>query len=465
MCQAIARELEGIELGDERLNARAGRLLETLAADPAASINAACGGWSETQAAYRFFNNQRVEPEKLLRPHREATERRIDEQAVVLFVQDTTELDYSNHPAEGVGLLNRPQRRGFYDHSHIAFTPERLCLGVVDVEFFSRTAESLGKTEEREHAPIEEKESFRWLKGYRLACEVAERHPETQIVSVADSEADIYELLVKIAEQPTQADFVIRAKYDRCLPERDPTQGPHVHRKVRQELAETPPVTTRVIDLPQTPKRPARQATLELRAKEIVLKPPHGRGPLGEMTLRMVHVQEVDPPDDGTAVDWLLITSLPIDSVEAVLKVADYYTARWPIEVYFRTFKTGCRVEEVQLETADRLLSCLMLYKIIAWRVMYLTYLGRECPELPCTAVFADVEWQPTWQVARQEGPPKTPPTLNEFINVLAELGGYNNRPDDPPPGPQAIWTGIRRMTDFALAWKSFQNNAKVVCK
>lgn len=465
MCQGIAAELEKIDLGDQRLNARAGSLLERLAANPAVSVNAACQGWSETQAAYRFFDNERVDPAKLLAPHRQATEQRMAEQSIVLVVQDTTELDYSAHPAAGVGLLNKAERQGLYDHSHIAFTPERLCLGVLDAEFFSRTAETLGKTAERKRDPIETKESFRWLKGYRLACELSGQLPATQVVSVADREADIYDVFLEAERHPTLAEFIIRAKIDRSLPERDLEVGPHAYRKMRAEIAASEAIVSRLIELPQTPRRKAREARLAIRAGQLVVKPPHVRGREPHVTLRVVLVQEVDAPDDDTAIDWLLVTSLPIDSADDVLQVVDYYAARWAIEVFFRVFKTGCRVEEVQLETVERLLNCLMLYKVIAWRVMYLTYLGRECPELPCTAVFAEIEWKPTWKIVVKKEPPADPPSLNAFLNVLATLGGYNARKTDAPPGPQYIWSGLRRMTDFAIAWSAFQKKEKLVCK
>lgn len=464
MCHGIALELEGIDLGDERLNARAGSLLERLSANPAASINAACHGWSETQAAYRFFDNDRVDPDKLLEPHRRATKRRIADHPVVLLVQDTTELDYSAHPAQDLGLLNKEQRQGLYDHSLVAFTPERLCLGVLDVEFFSRTAETLGKSKERERDPIETKESFRWLKGYRLACALSAELPETQVINIADRESDLYDIFLEAERDVTPAEFVIRAKNYRRLAERDVETGPHAYRTVRDDVAASDVIATRTIELPCTPQRAAREARLEVRAKQVCVKPPHTRGREPQVTLCAVLVQEVDAPDDGTAIDWMLFTSLPIDSIESVLRVIDYYSARWAVEIFFRVFKTGCRVEEVQLETAQRLKNCLMLYKLIAWRVMYLTYLGRECPELPCTAVFAEIEWKPTWKIATKQEPPETPPSIQEFLKVLAQLGGYNARRTDAPPGPQHIWIGLRRMTDFAIAWAVFQEQETLVC-
>ena len=456
MCDGIAAELEGIDLGDKRLNQRSTRIIEALAADPEASVNSACGGWNDTMAAYRFFKNPAIEPDDILDPHVNATKRRIKEHPVVLIAQDTTELDFSLHPPDDAQCLDREGRFGFYDHTHLAVTPERLCLGVVGVEQFARTPESLGKSQQRKKLPIEQKESFRWLTGYRLASDLARDCPDTQVVSVADSEADIYDIFMEAEKHPTPADFVIRAKEDRSIPERDLDSGPAVYRKVRDEVATSQLRGKRTVDLPQTPKRSARKATLEIRAIRVMVKPPHARPHLPRVTFNVVLVEEVGGPQDGTDVSWLLMTTLPIESFEDVLRVIDYYVARWTIEVYFRVLKTGCRVEDIQLETTSRIKNCLAFYKIIAWRVMQLTYLNRECPSLPCTAVFDDCEWKSVWRVTTKQKLPKNPPTLSEFIPLLAQLGGYNNRPSEPPPGPQTIWVGIRRMTDFAIAWLTF---------
>jgi hypothetical protein len=456
MCKELALELDGIDLRDKRLNDRSRLLIERLGANPAASINSSCQGWKETKAAYQFYDNEKVEPDKVLKAHRDATITRIREEEVVLIVQDTTELDYSKHPTKDSGVLDAEHRFGLYDHSHVAFTPERLCLGVVGVEFFSRTPESLGNTRKRRKDPIEAKESYRWLQGYRLACDLAASCSNTRIVSVADCECDIYDIFLETHEHDTPADFVIRAKQDRRLLEPEPTAGPHAYRSVVDEVATSPLLTTRVIDLPRTPKRESRQATLGIRATQVRVKPPAHRRDDEEVTYNVVLVEEVDGPHDGTDVCWLLITTLPIGSVNAVLLVVDYYIARWPIEVFFRVFKTGCRVEDIQLETNRRLMNSLMFYKVIAWRIMYVTFLGREYPNMPCNEVFADVEWKPVWKIVSDKPLPDTAPPLSVFIPMLAQLGGYNNRSTDQPPGAQAIWTGIRRMTDFAIAWSAF---------
>ena len=458
MCEGISSELAGIDLGDKRLNERSKIIVETLAADPQASINAACDGWAETQAAYRFFDNSKVTPEKILDSHIRATKKRVENQSVVLVVQDTTEFDFTAHPPDDLRCLNRSERFGLYDHTHLAVTPEKLILGVLGQEQYDRDPDSLGKTKERRSLPIEEKESMRWLSGYRLACKLSAECPDTTIVSVCDSEADIYDIFVESQQNDTPAEFIIRGKENRSTPERDLEAGPKVYRKVRDEVSNSEVRTTRIIELPQTPKREARQATLEIRAIQVTVKPPHMRSYLPSVMYNVVLVEEVGGPGDGTDVSWLLITTLPIDTIEDILRVVDYYVARWVIEEYFRTLKTGCRVEHIQLETASRLKNCLALYKIIAWRVLHLTYLNRTDPLVSCTTVFSDSEWKSVWSVTEPKKPiPSKPPTLGVFFRMLTRLGGYNNRKTERPPGPQAVWVGIRRMTDFALAWTAAQ--------
>lgn len=298
---------------------------------------------------------------------------------------------------------------------------------------------------------------MRWLTGYRLASDLSQECPDTQIVSVADQEADIYEIYVETQQHETPADFVIRAQGDRCTLIPDPDSGPAVYRNVEEVVLTSKVRFHHKIDLSQTPQRSARKAELEIRAVQVDLKPPHTKSQMKSVRCNVVLAQEVNGPDDGTAVSWLLITSLPIDSIEEILLILNYYVARWTIEVYFRTLKTGCRVEEIQLETTDRVKRCLALYKIIAWRVMSLTHLNRESPELPCDTVFSESEWKSVWLIVSKKKLPKKPPILGEFIPLLASLGGYNNRRTEAPPGPKTIWIGLQRMTDFAQAWLIFK--------
>lgn len=460
MADEIQSELDGVDFGDQRLNRRSKELLATLFADPAASINAACHGWTETNAAYRFFDNDRVALKKILAPHQKATHNRMLRHPVVLFAQDTTELDFSDHPPQGAGPLNSLSQRGFLDHSHMAITPEGLSLGVVEVDFWARADEGFGTSKQRQYDPLETKEKFRWLEGYRIACEWQRRTPGTQIVSLSDREGDIFELFTEVARQGQgAAEFVIRSGKTRNLTELDPQAPPGVesHRKLHEAVAAAPIIAVRKLELSRTPKRTPRTATLEIRATRVELKAPYRKhDPQPDVWINVVLVREVDPPPEVEPVEWVLLTTLPIATTEDVLRVVDYYAARWPIEVHFRIFKSGCRVEDIQLETAPRLLRCLMLYKIVAWRIQYLTHLGRECPELPCETLFTADEWKSVWTITQKEPIPAKSPCLRDFLLLLGKLGGHNGRKKDGPPGPQAIWVGIRRMTDFALAWHAF---------
>ena len=470
---AITKELSGIDLGDKRLNRRSQLVLQGLSVDPQASINGSFDSWSETHAAYRLFDNPQVTPQAILEPHYAATHERIRQHPVVLIVQDTTEYDFSKHPPRDAACLTKPNRLGFYDHTHLAVAPEGWALGLVGSETFERAPESLGSTKNRSHLPIEEKESFRWLQGFRLARQISCECPETRIISVADCEADIYDIFLEAQigrdnpNSPT-TDYVIRSKENRLLNERIPPREHNsryaVYRKLRDETRQEPVLCRKDIELPETPKRTSRNASLEVRARQVTLHHPKNRAGLAEVTCNVVYVQEIGlqqpspelKPDDNKLIEWWLLTSLPATTPAEVEQILDYYKARWTIEVYFRMLKTGCRVEQIQLEIMSRVKNCLAFYRIIAWYVLCLTHLNRYAPDQPCTTVFTDSQWQPVWRITTRKPLPPQPPTLGTLILLLARLGGYNNRPKEPPPGPQPLWVGLRRMHDFALALQTY---------
>jgi hypothetical protein len=172
--------------------------------------------------------------------------------------------------------------------------------------------------------------------------------------------------------------------------------------------------------------------------------------------VNVVLVSEVDPPAGDEPVEWLLITSLPVHDIEQVRLIVQYYCGRWMIEVFFRVLKSGCRVEERRFEQMDRLLACLAVYLIVAWRTLYVCRLGRSCPEMSCEAVFEPAEWKSVWKVVQREDPPNEPPPLGMMVRLVAQLGGYVNRKRTDPPGPQTVWIGLQRMHDFALCWQLF---------
>ncbi len=201
--------------------------------------------------------------------------------------------------------------------------------------------------------------------------------------------------------------------------------------------------------------RSAREAILEMRSATVTLKPPYRKsGKLPNVTHQVVMATEVNPPEDEDPINWILLTSLGIPNFETAVELIDLYMARWEVEVFHRVLKTGCKIEDLQLKADDRIKTAVAVYMIVAWRVLYMMKLGRECPDLPCDVVFEEDEWQACWTICHGTEAIKTKPTLGELITAVAQLGGFLARNADGSPGPQAIWQGLSRIRDFTLAWQ-----------
>jgi hypothetical protein len=451
-------EMAEVECDDRRLNRRVARVLGCLSEQPMRSIPGSCRSWAETFAAYRLFDNPRVTPERLLAPHCTATVARLREHPVVLLVQDSTELDFTRKPATAdLGRLNWKERQGLFLHLSLAVTPERLSLGVVEAQFWAQDPAVAHKNATRKQTPIEEKQSGHWLASYGEAGRLAQQVPETKLVSVADREGDIYEVFVawQEAEGP-RASWVIRACQDRRLTEKVP-ETPWRHQKLWAQAGAAPVLGEVEFEVPRRGTRRARRVRQTLQACAVELKPPARPGErLAVVRIWAVLAREVAPPPGEEPVEWLLLTSEPVESPEAAQRILDWYLARWQIEVFFRTLKTGCRVEQLALRTGPRLQCALVLYLVIAWRVLWVTMLGRVGPDLPAEAVFTEEEWKSVWVVVKRTPPPAEPPPLGEFVRMVAGLGGYLGRTGDGPPGPQTMWLGLQSMMHYALAWTAF---------
>jgi hypothetical protein len=442
-----AQEMLKVNLGDKRLERRAAKVLHQLAQRPEGSIPSAFQSWGETLAAYRFFDNEKVSAEKVLEPHRDATLERAKQFPVVLCVQDTTELDFTSKPQlQGLGPLSYECALGLYVQPTLAITPERLCLGVVDQWTWVRDAEDHGgkNRQHRLRRSLEEKESLRWVEGYRRVCDWQSTLSQTQLVYVADSESDLFELFEE--GETGEADWLIRACQDRAL------DGGGL---LKAAIRGTEILGRLEFDLPANAQRAQRHVVQTLRAARFKLRPPYRpdkKLPVVEVTA--ILAWEEDPPEGVEPVEWLLLTNLEVLSAEDAQEKVQWYVCRWQIEVYFRILKSGCRVEELQLQERDRLEVALALYMIIAWRVLYLIMLGRTLPEISCEAVLAPEEWKAVYLVTQKKRPPSQPPALQEMLILIATLGGFLARKGDGLPGPKALWIGLQRTRDFVLALK-----------
>jgi hypothetical protein len=470
----VMDEMKTANLNDKRLDQRLRSVLSQLAEHPTASIPAACGGHAEMTAAYRLFDNEKATFDKILEAHADATRERIAAQPVVVLVQDTTEVDLTRpkQPVMGAGPLDSGARVGALLHLLHAFTPDGTPLGTMHATAWMReeASECAGPSRAaRAATPIAEKESHRWVTTLDEAQNIAHQSPATQCVCVADSEADIYELFVAGTAEGTSIDWVVRAAQDRALHSENGGAG-----HLRERLLAGAVVFTQTIQVrgreakvacetrSRRQPRESREAEVEVRAAQVTLRPPwRPDRKLPDVTVNAVLVHEPSPPAGDVPVDWLLLTTLPIQDADEVRRVIQVYCIRWMIEVLFRVLKSGCRVEERRFEQIDRLLTCLAVYLIVAWRTLYVCRLGRSCPDIPCDAVFEPAEWKAVWKVVRREDPPPAPPPLGTMVRLVAQLGGYVNRKRHDPPGPQTLWIGLQRMHDFALCWEMFGPDAQ----
>lgn len=458
----VLEETKEVNFGDKRLNKRFGNILNNLLKSPEKSIPGACKSWGETIAAYRFFNHEEVNDAKILKPHQAATLKRIQQEEVVLIPQDTTEIDFTQRDTiAGMGYLSTRRSQGFYLHLSLAMTPERSCLGVVNVQTIVR--EKLGSRykKKRNQKPIEEKESYCWLEGYEAAKSIALSSPNTTVVSIADRAGDIYELLEQSPSEMNQAYWLVRARHNRRLVDEE---GNQLKQLLYEKVQLSEPIGEIEFELPEGKvyKREAthryarqpRKVKQEIRSCTVFLKNPKKNG---QVRIQVVHCCEMNAPTEEDKLEWLLLTSYPVEGAEGALNIVKWYLCRWQIEVFFKVLKSGCTIEKLQFESMNAIKNCLAIYLIVAWRILYLTMLGRSCPELDSSVLFEEHEWQSVCAVVTKKPPPKKPPKLNEMIRMIARLGGFLDRKSDGFPGAKVMWIGMQRMKDIALGWLTFK--------
>jgi hypothetical protein len=427
-------EFGGAELGDGRLTKRLIMLASDFADKPTASIPGACSGWAETQAAYRFFDQasdkkQSLGWEDILAPHMACTLARVRQHAVVLCLQDTTELDFNGQSIEGLGPLSYEAQRGLYLHPTYVVTPEREPLGVLDAWIWAREF----KDADGNRPGI--LESTRWIEGYERVGEAAVTMPETRFVYMADRESDIARLMQRAHVLKMPADWLVRSKHNRCLPE-----GGKLWAKVRSSEA----LGEIEFTLPGRAKQAARHVRQKLFACRVEL--PDGQG--GLLSVTCVIAQEIAAPKGVKPIEWRLATNREANTFEEAVTLIDWYRVRWEIEIFFNVLKNGCRVEALQLGHIDKIELALAIYMVVAWRLAHLVRLGRTHPDLSACELFSEEEWKGAYILADKE-PPSTPPSLRQIIRQIAMLGGFLGRKCDGEPGVKALWLGFARLRDF----------------
>ena len=365
-------ELGEADFGDQRLTNRFVSLTRDLSTKPECSVPQACGDWAGTKGAYRFWNNEKVTPEKIRAAHRDKTVERAKEYGTILAIQDTSSANYATHKAtKGLGPIDGHRTQGFHVHSVLAVSPDGIPCGLLHQKIWSRDEKDLRTKEERKKLPIEEKESYRWLESVEATKNAVS--PETHIITVADREADIFELFA--LPRPNNMDLLIRSTQDRCVQVEDPKM------KKLRESVEAVPKSSEIMTthLEHQPGIPARDVKFTLRWRTVtILVPVKKKKKYQNVTLTAILVTETESPEGVEPLSWLLLTSLPVETFAQAAQCVLWYRLRWLIERYHFVLKSGCQLEELQLETAERLEKALATYCLVAWRLLWLTGSGPE---------------------------------------------------------------------------------------
>ncbi len=452
---SIMYEFENAQLGDERLSKRLCRLAERFEHQPQASIPEATGSWGQACGAYRFFDNEEVDPEDILASHTERTLKRAQTEALMLAVADTTSLNYSERPnTKGLGPIGNSTDKAFglWLQSLLAFTPEGLPLGLLGAHSWARDPEQFGANHQRNQKPIEAKESYKWLRSYQTLQGLAARTPHTRWVMVADREADVYELFESAMGQPADPALLIRLQHNRAL------QG--FDRRLLAHLARAPQVGTLSVQVPRKKGQPTRRAQLEIRFVPVRLRAPQLKSKRGPLALWAIEAREAHPPRGVTPICWRLLTTLAVHTVKQAIEKVQWYCARWGIEVFHKVLKSACAVEAAQLEDVHRLQRLITVRLVVAWRIMWLDRLGRERPMAPISEILEEAQWKLLyWAVYGPGRLPRKKPTVGEGVRWIAQMGGFLGRRGDGNPGPQTLARGLARLDAVSLGWKLAHEN------
>jgi hypothetical protein len=448
------------ELGDRRLTRRLVSIAQAKGATPGASFLETVKGQPAAIAGYyRFLDRPDETPldmDRILAPHRERTLRRMQPLPEVLCIHDTTELNFSTlHACKGLGVIGKNQTatesRGLRLHSSFVVEPQDgLPLGLLNWRCDAPELKPERKGKDARYVPIEEKDTYRWIESLVECAAHDGALLKTHVIHVMDREADFFELFHHWS-LTRQDDLIVRAQHNR--------QGPEGI-KILDAVARLAPMATLQVDIPRKsarakkgrsaaqPPRPKRRATLNLRWIQTQIHPPaHGLShALAPVNAWLLHAHEEHPPQDAKPLEWFLLSTLPIRTLAEATQVLSSYAKRWRIEDWHRILKTCCRVEEPAHEDAECLKRLLAINMVIAWRLHLMTLLGREVPDLPAATIFSDLEIRCMRLFAQNHRLPP-PADLGAAVLLVAKLGGYIHRGNDPPPGAEVLCRGFIRLS------------------
>jgi IS4 transposase len=446
-------EFSNARLGDERLKRRLVQIGDALASDPSASFPDAMASDGDLEALYRFLSNRRVSAAAILEPHIEATAARAMGRTVAI-VHDSTDFVFSGASGESLGFIPRTTQRGFVGHFALAVGDKGDALGVLGLEtlFFENRIRGVVRRNrsaaQMAYRKKVDKASLRWDRMVEQTRRVVGK--DTDAIHVMDREGDNYRLLAAMIAGGDR--FIVRARHDRRPARTDDeatweTVG-EVARRATFRCEREVPLSKRRRDprLNATYRaREARTATLQISASRIVIKSP-GRAAVAQaprcLELNLVRVHEVEAPPELEQVEWLLLTTEPVDNQAQAEAVVDWYRRRWVVEEYFRALKTGCGYERRQLESRDALLRALALLVPIAWQLLALRDTARLDPKRPARSLLRPAQLAVLRTLMK--GKLAKSPSAVEAMLAVASQGGHLKR--NGKPGWQTLGKGMEKL-------------------
>jgi hypothetical protein len=400
------QEFGGAPLGDARLSRRLVDIAQSKAEKPGqAFTGVADGDWPAVKAYYRLIDHpdeDAVNMPHILSPHRERTVRRMKAQRTVLCIQDGSDQDYTSlAQCEGLGVIGTnqtsAQSRGLHLHTTLAVASNGLPLGVLRAQCVAPKLKSPKDKRPSWAIPIEEKETFCWIEGLRDTMDVAAEMPQTRLINVCDREADFFEMFEEQRRNPS-VDLLVRANHNRGVTE-DPFKLFEAIREAELQTKVQVPIPRqsarpKLSKKKARSKRPSRVAELEVRYQRIQLCPPKYYSGKDPIDIWILHAVEASPPEGTAAVEWFLLTTVDITSTDDAVQCLRWYCLRWRIEDFHRVLKSGCRIDKIGHETAERIRRAIAINLVIAWRIMLMTLLGRETAALPPEVLFSNIEIQ-----------------------------------------------------------------------
>jgi hypothetical protein len=456
----LSSEFTKADLGDARRSARLERIADQAASAPEASLPGRAGDPSQLEGTYRFLNNSHVEPEAVLEPHQQCVVGRAEAAGSVLVLHDTTDFGFGGEARQGLGTVAGSSKSGFYAHFSFCVGLDGRPLGTLGLHAWMRQGEPKGKRSQQQSNYDPDRESLRWPEAVHRCEELL--HGRARAIHIMDREGDCFEWLADMAEHGHQ--FVVRAMHDRRL---DADRKVKNVTKLYETLGLAPVLVEREVPLSprkqvagrppnkeRFPDRKMRIARLAMRATTLEISPGNGSAlhlP-ARLKLNFVEVTELGAPEGEAPILWRLVTTEAIETAEQIASVVDMYRRRWQIEEFFKAIKTGCRYEDLQVESGRALLVALPIFAAVAWRMLLMRWLDRYQPTAPAAQVLNKSQLAVLTAVRQRERKPlPAAPTVHDALTAIARMGGH--LPQNGPPGWLVLGRGMRKLLEMEIGW------------